>query len=489
MYRNQYIISHKSKTIQVPGLIPVNFEDLVIYAHRTLNVTVAGRGSVKISLIGFIIDPSDPEASNDRIVSNLVAECPKYEKFLQAIECFTGRYVLIYKNELSFIIAGDACHLRQIYYGRINDSIVCTSSPKLFLDAFNIEPSISTEKMEILHDRNFIKNESIWFGDESIDTRLKKLLPNHYLDLSEIQSKRIPVLSLSTFANEEQILEYVAIVLRNTYKSLAGKYKLLQPLTAGWDSRILLAASRDQMDSISYYVFDESSGTDPDAWIPSRLGKKFDLDFRILQPGILRDGFISEYKKEHIYPRILAKTTHIQHHYDSNYDQNVLNVNGNGAEIARCYYGYTSVKITPDIIFTFAESAINGKFPYFRIKLKEWYDEALQYSLDSGIPMMDLFYWEQRMGNWHALWPFEQDLALEEISPFNNRALLKALFLIKPEQRIAPRYLFITRLIEYLWKDVLSEPINPDEKILPEYFKSNTIIRYIGVKAKIIFGL
>lgn len=489
MYRNQYIILHKSKTIQVTGLIPVNFEDLVIYAHPSLNVTVAVNGSVKISLIGFTINPSDPEANNDKIVSNLVADCPKYEDFLQAVEGFTGRYVLIYKNDLSFNLTGDACHLRQIFYGRINDSIICTSSPKLFLDAFNIEPSISTEKMEIIHNINFIKNESIWYGDESIDTRLKKLLPNHYLDLLEIQSKRIPILSLGSFESEEQTLEYVAIMLRNTYKSLSGKYKLLQPLTAGWDSRILLAASRDQKNSISYYVFDESSGTDPDAWVPSKLGKKFNLDFRILQPGILRDDFIFEYKKEHIYPRILPKTTHIQHHYDSNYDQNMLNVNGNGTEIARCYYGYTSGKITPEMIFVFAESAIKAKFPYFRTKLKEWYDEAFQYSVDSGVPMMDLFYWEQRMGNWHALWTFEQDLALDEISPFNNRALLKAMFLIKPEQRNTPSYLFIKKLIEYLWKDVLSEPINPDERILPEYFKSNTMIRYVGVKIKSIFRL
>ncbi len=487
MYRNQYIILHKSRTIQVAGLVPVNFDDLVIYAHPSLNVIVSGKGSVKISLIGFIINPSDPEATNAKIVSNLVAECPKYEDLFQATDGFTGRYVLIYKNELSFIVVGDACHLRQIYYGKMNDSLICTSSPKLFLDAFNIEPSISTEKMEIIHNRNFIKNESIWYGDESIDTRLKKLLPNHYLDLSEIQNKRIPFFSLNTFKSEEQILDYVAFMLRNTFKSLAGKYTLLQPLTAGWDSRILLAASRDQMDSISYYVFDDSSGTDSDAWIPARLGKKFDLDFKILKPEILRDDFISEYKQEHIYPRILAKTTHIQHHYDSNYDQNVLNVNGNGAEIARCYYGYTSGKITPEILFTFAESAIKAKFPYFRTRLKEWYDGAFQYSVDSGIPMMDLFYWEQRIGNWHSLWPFEQDMALEEISPFNNRALLKALFLINPEQRSTPRYLFIKRLIEYLWKDVLSEPINPDEKLLPEYFKSNTMIRYLGVKAKSIF--
>jgi hypothetical protein len=488
MYRNQYILLHKSKTIQVAGLIPVIFDNLVIYANPSLNVTLAGEGPVKIALIGFIIDPGDPAATNSQIVSSLVRKCRKYEDLFEATEGFTGRYVLIYKNELSFIVTGDACHLRQIYYGKINGSLICTSSPRLFLDAFKIEPSISAEKMEIINNSSFIKNESIWYGDESIDTRLKKLLPNHYLDLSGLQNRRIPVFSLNNFKCEEQIFNYVAVVLRNTFMSLADKYKLLQPLTAGWDSRVLLAASRYQIDRIRYYVFDESSGTSPDAWIPARLGKKLDLDFKILQPGVLRDDFIYKYKKEHIYPRILAKTNHIQHHYDSNHMHNVLNVNGNCAEIARCYYGYTSGKITPGVLFTFAESAIKAKFPYFRTKLQEWYDQALQYSADSGIPMMDLFYWEQRIGNWHALWPFEQDFALEEISPFNNRALLKALLMIKPQQRTTPRYHFIKRLIEYLWKDVLSEPINPKDILLPEYFKSNTLIRYMGVKARSIFS-
>jgi hypothetical protein len=77
------------------------------------------------------------------------------------------------------------------------------------------------------------------------------------------------------------------------------------------------------------------------------------------------------------------------------------------------------------------------------------------------------------------LFPFEQDLAIEEISPFNNRCLLYNLFRVQPERRRAPTYPFFRKLIRHLWAEALTEKINPGSHYVTEVVKSNSLMRYL----------
>jgi hypothetical protein len=88
------------------------------------------------------------------------------------------------------------------------------------------------------------------------------------------------------------------------------------------------------------------------------------------------------------------------------------------------------------------------------------------------------------MGNWGALAPFEQDIAIEEISPFNNRSLIATLLKVHPSKRKAPNYELFRKLIQALWSDTLLEPINPGENLLKNIIKEKTLIRYYALKGK-----
>ena len=75
---------------------------------------------------------------------------------------------------------------------------------------------------------------------------------------------------------------------------------------------------------------------------------------------------------------------------------------------------------------------------------------------------LDLFYWEQRAGNWLAMVQQEFDIAWQEIfSPYNCRLLLANMLSVKGKYRRPPNYLFYKELISNLWPEVLAEPINP----------------------------
>jgi hypothetical protein len=270
-------------------------------------------------------------------------------------------------------------------------------------------------------------------------------------------------------------------LLKGTYSALSQRYRLMQPITAGWDSRILLSAGRDCKDQMQFYVFAFSSPDEADVWVPRNLSRRLGVDFTVIEPGALREEFLSQYRQEHILPRILPKTAQIQYHYDSHYDPDVINVNGNGAEIARCFYGYTKRRVSLDMLLLF--SGYGRKVRFIEQELEKWYPPACRYAADAEIPLLDLFYWEQRMGHWGALFPFEQDIAVEEISPFNNRSLLCTLLRVQPQRRKAPNYLFFRKLAQHLWTDALSEKVNPDAGYVKELIKGSSTMRYFVLRS------
>lgn len=362
-----------------------------------------------------------------------------------------------------------------------------TSSPKLFLHNFDLSLKSNPVKSQFVHSPEFKESQHSWFGNKSPDDRLKKLLPNHYLDIQNRTIHRLPVFQELDRVplSEKEIIDQSSTLLTGTYRALSNRnYKLIQPLTAGWDSRVLLAASKSIPKTIDYYVFNRENKNPEkyqDVRIPAKLADKLNLNFEIIQPEELSQDFIQHYKKNHIYPRILSKTENIQSHFTrySGAQQKVINLNGNAAEILRCFYG--NYRSTPSLnMLLYFSGFPNSEF--IKQELSDWYQDATVYSKKTEMNLLDLFYWEQRMGNWGSQFPSEQDIAIEEISPFNNRLLIQTLYATGFKKRKKPNHPVFKKLIQNLWEEVLSEPFNPDESHIKSALKRNALVYYFVLK-------
>jgi len=197
---------------------------------------------------------------------------------------------------------------------------------------------------------------------------------------------------------------------------------------------------------------------DMDIRIPTNMARSLNFELNILdnlQP--LRRNFVSVLEKNVSRARSIPKTLTIQHHYDFLSDK--ISINGNASEIVRSFYGYNH----PDNIDGAYLAKINGypNIEYIISSLDKWLEQAREFALIQNIDLIDLFYWEQRMGNWGSMFQAEQDIAIDEFCPFNNRQLLLLMMNADKKYRTGPNYILYQRIINSLWPETLSEPINP----------------------------
>jgi len=462
MLKNQFIIykENNANCILPSDCKILKFVGLNVLYDYKLCCTKVDLDHIHILLCGYILDPFEPELTNEQILYSLCESSADTQSLIKNLQKYSGRYVLLYKNKTEFVALTDALGLRQLYYFIDEGNTIISSSPKLILEFLNWEPEISEELKNLLDSEDYKLNESPWLGEYWYDKRVKKIIPNHYLDLIGEQVFRTPLFIQPL--SEEETLDYARTVLTGSLKAVSNRFeRIMQPLTAGWDSRLILSASISLADKIEYYVFINNPGElrGSDVIIATGLASKLNLNFKIISTVELKKEFLEDYSKICIYPRVLPKTSNIQWHYFENKNKNAVNINGNGGEIVRRFFYYYERKDGAVDIETLLKCRPYNWF--FKSEVEKWYSETFSYANEYKIGLLDLFYWEQRMGHWHALYQYEQDVAIEEFSPFNNKNLLLTLLRIDPDKRIKSNCLFCKEIIRELLPEILDEPVNP----------------------------
>ena len=144
------------------------------------------------------------------------------------------------------------------------------------------------------------------------------------------------------------------------------------------------------------------------------------------------------------------------------YPSDRVTIKGNCSEIGRCYYfpygKHSKVNNSSEIL-----SLVKGwnKVEFIKHRMSEWFDEIKQKNVNCGYDILDLFYWEHRMGSWQAQSQLEWDIVQEVLTPFNNRELLDSMLAVDAKYRCEPNYYFFKKIIQKQWAQTLKVSINP----------------------------
>lgn len=460
-YRRQFLLG--SNNIQTPEKWTKTKvgKDFYLIAHPDLSVIQIDSYNVQLTLIGYIIDPFNPKSTNDEILKKICDSVNSFDELCSATYNLSGRWILIYANSSTIQLLNDPCGMRQVYYYYKDKQIWCGSQPNIIADELGLEKNNGEDIMKFISSSYYENHERAWVGNESIIKNVKHLLPNNSLNLQTAEVKRFWIDQENKDVTHTECVETVASILRGSLIAANERFNMNLAVTAGWDSRVLLAASKEIKNDIYYFVstMNKLTRKDADIYVPINLSNKLKFKLNIIEDlAIVEESFKLILNKNVSMARDLPKTKTIFYAYKNFKDK--ININGNASEIARCYFeekrplgkinGYNLAKL---------EGYEN--IPYAVSQLNDWLESVQSSCEKNKIDILDLFYWEQRMGNWGSMYQAEQDIAMEEFCPFNNRKLLITLLRIDKKYRQAPNHLIYKTIINELWSDALSEPINP----------------------------
>jgi rhodanese-related sulfurtransferase len=437
---------------------------LRLSVHPDLEAYQAASKGRSITLLGYILDPNNPGAGNSDVVNALLPKLDRISGFWEHTSDLGGRWILIVNDGEETVLFNDAAGLRQVCYTQPTSSrkAFCASQPGLIAEA--LELSRDEEALAFIDSREYDDYEIYWLpGDTTLYKEIKLLLPNHYLNVRTGEAYRYwPSKDLKRTSRRGAFMESFRL-LRGLMESIRQRYDLALSLTAGWDSRVMLALSKEIVHDLYCFtlVYPHTENT-RDVYIPAALLRKLGLKHWIIRyPEYINTEFKEIYRRNRGSANE-AYCADAQAVYD-HYPHNRVCVTGDVAEVVKCHYRLPKDRQRGVSAQDLADLCRIGNHPFLIRAFERWLSAADPHN----VHLLDLFCWEQMAGRWQALIRAQYDIVQESFAPFNCRSLLVTMLSVDEDYRRGPEHGFLKELIRAFWPQVLSVPINPRERIRP----------------------
>ena len=477
-FRRQFLLGHTQYRPNKYWNVKKLAHNLFLSVHQDLSFFSKRKKDRTITLIGTAIDCIYPFKTHSQIVTDLLHNFNSIDSVINKSKPLAGRWIVICQNAHNTLIFTDPCGLRQVYFFTGKNSC-CASQPTLINQVEKLIETTNEEILKLINSATYKNTESAWIGNKTVYENCQHLMPNHYLDLNKCSQLRFfPKKPLSILKSSDMLTSRAASYLKNIMTGLNHRYDLQVGLTAGFDSRLLLAASVDIYDEISYLTDDlgQLKNYHDDIYVPKKLAQKLKLAHSIKAhnneqiPNWFYDLLSQNVSEARINP-VLPKIKTIYRILAANNSEHI-SLNGNVIETVRIMEKNLKYEASHHsmsrIDFILGFTGYNNQYVRDEVNL---FINSFDISLITGATLLDIFYWEQRMGNWGALYPAELDIAAETISPFNCRLLLETCLKAERKLRLPPDYVFFKEIIWKLWPEVLSEPINPGPRGMGKFKK------------------
>jgi Asparagine synthase len=395
----QYVISFNQ------SLIPKNYSAIelghgaVLGIARDLEVYSLLCDGVRVHLVGHPLD------LGHRL------SCPTRHNFEEFIYEFAGSFIAVTE---------------------IDDQL------RVYLDPSGLMPLVYSEKLEMAaanphlisgspydydddHREISIENDG-WFPfGLTSKSGVKRVLPNHYLDLLSWSIHRHWHLPRSSGRRSfRENVEAVANRLTTTIQTIAAKHPIALALTGGYDSRTLLACAGSAIDQIRTYTTIVSDAAAWDAKMASKISSKLGVQHR-------RFPLIEATPKERTewlesVGFCVGGNVSCAFKSTSTFTAGRVELLGLAGEVGRAYYGWDVQPSSPVDATILLQKLGLPASPVSVQAANNWLSDLQDYDAQQ---VMDLLYIEQRLGCWAGpsiIWP---GVALSRIAPMSQRYIFE----------------------------------------------------------------
>ncbi len=457
LYRRQFILGDRPIP-DFPEWKSILFSRFCLRVHPDLETAMAKGSKGTFLMLGFALNHRRPEAKNQELMDELAGTCHNLGEMLEYCRDLCGRYIILFNLSEKVGLVNDLIGSRSVYWCVHQNSVWCASQPSTLARFLGIDEDRSPEVRSYIERDLWRRGEASWIGDGTKYLGVKHLLPNHYLDFEEKVSVRYWPTSILKPLGIECASCSSAEILQNTMLAATNRFQLSMAITAGWDSRAMLAATRNVHSEIYYYIqkFGGMTDSHPDIRVPRKLTQKLGVPFHISECSDYQDeSFDAALEKNVFIVHNPAKKVLYRNFYQN--FQGKVNAAGHVSDLCRTPGGIEPVHKIKDLL---APEHL-GESEYAEASLKDWYAEAKPLCDSLGYNLRDLFFWEQVFGNWGSMFMAELDIATDEFYPFGTRRLVETILAVDGKLRPYGNSKIHRKIIELCWPELLSEPINP----------------------------
>lgn len=403
-------------------------------------------------LVGYAVDDDDGVLGTGLSVSADAESSNFTAAFENRVYALGGRYVAVLLTQDCARMYLDSCGSLSVVYGEQYQT-VCSSTGLLPQDDGRWGNRELAAVLDIpKHDRWYP------FGlTPRLDAR--RLLPNHYLDLKTWKPVRHwPEHTSLTVVSESGVAELekeIANGVENLLRRLTETASVTMSLTAGRDSRLLLACSRPVKDRIQFYTdrFRDRAGR-MDCHIARQLARAGEFRYRIVKAQQASDEELEEWLFRT--GRCVAGRTWKAARTARQIGLGTFNVNGLAGEVGRAYYWRE---------FDLSKSALTVEELVSRLNLplapqildagQKWLDTL---PVRDPPTVLDLLYLEQRVGCWAAPQFYGHVAPMSYIVGFNHRRIIENFLRLPAEYRFSR--VLPAAVINSRWPELLDLPFN-----------------------------
>jgi hypothetical protein len=433
--------------------------DVVISHHRGLAVTRVASVDRELLCLGHAIDPTHPEADNAGVLSRVLEQGTTFAGFEEAIASLGGRWLLFFQLGDERRVYPDAAGTKSVFHARsAAGETWLASQPGLLSAALDlpIDPALGGRFASF-------PSAVAWPAELTPYPGVRQLLPNHYLDLRQARAVRFWPSSPLLHRELDEAAACMRDLLHGTVQAAMARGSVAIPLTGGYDSRTLLACAGDLRPQIHFFTVADRKTPRHDVWIPRKLASTMGLQFSSVpshpcdaQPS-RRCGPACEAWR--------VTRRNVADMWRDPADGQVCSFGvppadfvllGQVSEVCRCFYYGSGVHpsgVGPEWL-----AALAG-YPGDSLARDAFASWLAGVPRDSPVNLLDLFYWEARLGNWASMSCTALDTVAEVFSPYNCRRLLEVGLGTDLAYRRKP-YLLHRRICELAAPETSAVPFN-----------------------------
>lgn len=378
----------------------------------------------------------------------------------ESMDNLVGRFAILYGDTECVKVAGDATCMRPIFYSADGTAI---ASHALLLAKRNGRRVV---KSQLPFSSSFPANFTPYEG-------VRILPPNLVLKLGSPQLQRFwprgPLPQISTEKAATQVLDLSV----KGMKALSDGRETWAALTAGLDSRVLLAVCIAAGVNLKTFTYGNNAGTLIDRRVASHISELFDIphfEVPTRRPEeAMKTALEEAHYWDHHWSAVEPLSEVIGNSEAAVFSANILELGQSNYRKLEWNAGLEEPKQATQMAAVYHRKlSRKAKDEVLRYRKDEYLSrvsKSFQELIDDGgrpsdwLDPFDEYYWSIRMGTWHGPSSVEKDFYGEPLNPFNSRAVIKPLLSVsKPDQYDLSVFL---RLITKVDCRLLDIPINP----------------------------